>query len=205
MRGGRAGSGDRISSNAIAETRNDTASTRIANGAETNWTRPPARPGPPISAIDELVASLLLASTTLSVPTSDGTYAGYAASNTEARHASANIATYSWAMVRAPATNATGIDRRIAARIRSDAMSNGRRRRRSTHAPATKPTSSTARLTETTSSAISVGPAPRTRSATRGTAVRVTTLPSRDTVWPVHSFMKSAWRHRVGVITVIGG
>ena len=58
---------------ATAETRNDTASIRIANGAEMNWTRAPARPGPPISAIEELVASLLLASTTRSVPTSDGT------------------------------------------------------------------------------------------------------------------------------------
>ena len=51
----------------------DAASTRIANGALNSWTRPPARPGPPISAIDELVASLLLPSTTRSRPISDGT------------------------------------------------------------------------------------------------------------------------------------
>ena len=70
---GRAGSGARISSSEIAETANETASTRIANGALTSWTRPPARPGPPISAIDELVASLLLPSTTRSTPISDGT------------------------------------------------------------------------------------------------------------------------------------
>ena len=65
--------GARMSSSEIAETANETASTRIANGALTSWTRPPARPGPPISASDELVASLLLPSTTRSTPISDGT------------------------------------------------------------------------------------------------------------------------------------
>ena len=78
-------------SSEIAETANDTASTRIANGALTSWTRPPARPGPPISAIDELVASLLLPSTTRSTPMSDGTYAGYAAPNSVPRQPSAKV------------------------------------------------------------------------------------------------------------------
>ena len=75
-RGGRGGSGDRMRTREIAETANETASTRIANGAPTIWTSDPAIPGPPISAIDELVASLLLPSTTRSTPISDGTYAG---------------------------------------------------------------------------------------------------------------------------------
>ena len=44
------------------------------------------------------------------------------------------------------------------ARIASAPMSSGRRRSRSTQAPAKKPTRSTARLAETTSSAISSGP-----------------------------------------------
>ena len=74
--GGRGGSGLRIRSSEIDETTNETASTRIANGAPISWTRPPPRPGPPISASDELVASLLLPSTTRSTPMSDGTYAG---------------------------------------------------------------------------------------------------------------------------------
>ena len=60
-------------SSEIADTANDTASTRIANGALKNWTRAPASPGPPISASDELVASLLFPSTTRSTPISDGT------------------------------------------------------------------------------------------------------------------------------------
>ncbi len=81
-------------------------------------------------------------------------------------------------------------------------MSSGRRRSRSTQAPAKKPTRSTARLAETTSSAISSGPAPSTSSATRGTAVRVTTEPSSDTVWPAQSFMKSACRQSDGVTTI---
>ena len=52
-----------------------------------------------------------------------------------------------------------------------------------------------ARLDATTSSAISLGPAPSTSSATSGTAVRVTTEPSSEIVWPIQSFMKSACRH----------
>ena len=80
-------------------------------------------------------------------------------------------------------------------------MSSGRRRTRSTHAPANKPTRSTARLDETTMSAIWFGPAPRTRSATSGTAVRVTTDPSSEIVWPTQSFRKSGCRHREGVTT----
>ena len=72
-RGGRDGSGARIIASEIAETTNETASTRIANGALTIWTSAPAKPGPPISAIDELVASLLFPSTTRSRPMSEGT------------------------------------------------------------------------------------------------------------------------------------
>ena len=71
--GGRGGSGVRMRSIDTADTANDTASIRIANGALTTWTSAPAIPGPPISASDELVASLLLPSTTRSTPISDGT------------------------------------------------------------------------------------------------------------------------------------
>ena len=56
-----------------ADTAYDTASTRIANGALMSWTSAPAIPGPPISASEELVASLLLPSMTRSTPISDGT------------------------------------------------------------------------------------------------------------------------------------
>ncbi len=87
---GRGGSGVRISTSEIAETTYETASTRIANGALTTWTSAPAMLGPPISAIDELVASLLFPSTTRSRPMSDGTYAGYAASKSAPSAASTN-------------------------------------------------------------------------------------------------------------------
>src|SRR5439155_861596 len=75
-RGGRRGSGARIITRVTADTTNDTASTRIANGALAICTSAPAKPGPPISAIDELVASLLLPSTRRSRPKRVGTYAG---------------------------------------------------------------------------------------------------------------------------------
>ena len=93
VRGGRAGSGVRISSSEIAEPTYEIASTRIANGAPMSCTRPPASPGPPISASDELVASLLLASTTWLTPMSDGTYAGYAASKNAPRQPTRNTTT----------------------------------------------------------------------------------------------------------------
>ena len=70
---GRAGSGVRMRSSDTADTANEMASTRIAKGALTTWTSAPASPGPPISAMDELVASLLLPSTTRSTPISEGT------------------------------------------------------------------------------------------------------------------------------------
>src|SRR5207245_2045901 len=80
-------------------------------------------------------------------------------------------------------------------------MSSGRRRSRSTHAPATSPTSSTPALVTITRTASSHGPAPRTSSATRGTAVLVTTEPSSDTVWPAQSLTKSRCCQRDRVAT----
>src|SRR4051812_18433560 len=101
-------------------------------------------------------------------------------------------------MRRTPAAYATGIDTSSAARNVSDATRSGLRGRRSTHAPAKNPTRSTARLPATTIKAISVGPAPRTRRATSGTAVRVTTDPSSETVCPVQSLRKSPCRQSDG-------
>src|SRR4029077_15161334 len=102
-----------------------------------------------------------------------------------------------------PAMYASGIEKRTTARMASAQMSNGRRRRRSTHAPAKSPTRSTARLAATIRSAICSGPAPSTRSATSGTAVRVTTDPSSETVWPAHSFLKSALRQSDAFSTLV--
>ena len=93
VRSGRRGSGERMSASDAADTTNETASTSIANGAPTIWTSAPAKPGPPISAIDELIASLLFPSTSRSVPMSVGTYAGYAESKSAPSAASRNITT----------------------------------------------------------------------------------------------------------------
>ena len=70
---GRGGSGLRIRTIETAETTYEIASMRIANGAPITCTSAPASPAPPISASDELVASLLLPSTIRSTPMSDGT------------------------------------------------------------------------------------------------------------------------------------
>ncbi len=115
-----------------------------------------------------------------------------------------NATAYSCSIRSAPMAYAIGIQKRSAARIMSVQIRIGRRRSRSTHAPATRPTSSTARLAEMTSTASWSGPAPSTRSATSGSAVRVTTDPSWDTVWPVHSLTKSACFHSDSIGTLAG-
>ena len=180
--GGRAGSGVRMRSSDTADTANEIASTRIAKGALTSWTSAPARPGPPISASEELVASLLLPSTTRSTPISEGTYAGYAAWNSAPRHPSRNVTRYSCSIRSPPAAYAIGIESSSSDLSASVPIRSGLRRSRSTQAPAKNPTSRIARLPATTSRAISVGPAPRTSNATSGIAVRVTTDPSSEIV-----------------------
>src|SRR5438105_339693 len=54
VRGGRDGSLPRIRISETADTVKEIASTRIASGGPIAWTSPPARPGPPISAMEEL-------------------------------------------------------------------------------------------------------------------------------------------------------
>ena len=110
-----------------------------------------------------------------------------------------NTTTYNCSIRRTFATYATGIDTRTTARTRSARIRTGRRGSRSTHAPAISPTRRTERLPATTRNAISVGPAPSTSNANSGIAVRVTTDPSSETVWPAHSFMNSGWRQSEGV------
>jgi len=74
------------------------------------------------------------------------------------------------------------------------AIISGRRRVRSTSAPAKRPTSSTAVEADATRIPTSMAVACRVRTAAMGRAVRVTTEPISETVWPVQSFMKSACR-----------
>src|SRR5439155_5259284 len=67
-----------------------------------------------------------------------------------------------------------------------------------------RPTGSTARLAATMRKAISRGRAPSTSKATKGIAVRVTTEPSSETVWPAHSLAKSGFRHSDSVTCGLG-
>ena len=68
------GSGLRINRTISAENRKETASNRIAIGAVMSCTRTPVSPGPAISAIEMLSASLLLPSRIWSRATSAGRY-----------------------------------------------------------------------------------------------------------------------------------
>ena len=84
--------------------------------------------------------------------------------------------------VRTPRANATGTDPSRTARPRSAQMSTGRRRRRSTHAPATSPNTSAAPSSRPRRTAISRAPEPRTRIAASGRAIRVTSDPKIEIV-----------------------
>src|SRR6185503_474346 len=77
---------------------------------------------------------------------------------------------------------ATGIEARRIARPRSAAIMIGRRRRRSTHAPANSPTMSAATCSTPRSAEMSSAPASRTRIAAHGSAVRVMSEPKIEIV-----------------------
>jgi len=68
------GSGARMADTNTAETTNVTASTAMAKGAVNNCTSQPATPNPPTSAVACVAASLLLASSSRSRPTTAGMY-----------------------------------------------------------------------------------------------------------------------------------
>jgi hypothetical protein len=89
-------------------------------------------------------------------------------------------------MLSQPASAATGIDPRRIARPKSAATSTGRRRRRSTQAPASSPNVSPATISADRKPVTSSGPAPRTRIATYGRASRVMSEPKIETVAAVH-------------------
>lgn len=67
-------SGVRIQATMNAETKNETASARIATGAVSNWTSQPAMPKPLTSATAELAANLLLPSSRASPCSKVGRY-----------------------------------------------------------------------------------------------------------------------------------
>ena len=76
-------------------------------------------------------------------------------------------------------------------------MSTGRRRRRSTHAPATSPKTSVAISSMLRRIATSTAPEPRTRMAASGSAMRVTSDPKIEIVAALHTRTKAWLRQRV--------
>ena len=76
-------------------------------------------------------------------------------------------------------------------------MRTGRRRRRSTHAPATSPKTSVAPSSSPRSTATSTAPEPSTRIATSGSAIRVTSDPKIEIVAAVQTRTK-AWLRQSG-------
>src|SRR3954454_9553516 len=78
-------------------------------------------------------------------------------------------------------------------------MSTGRRRSRSTHAPATNPTTSAATSSSERRIATSTGPALSVRMATNGSAILVTNDPNTEIVAADHTRTNAPLRHSVGV------
>jgi len=115
-----------------------------------------------------------------------------------------NATTYSCSIRSVPESAAAGIDSRRTARIASAAIISGRRRARSTKAPANRPMRRTAVDADATRMPTCNASACRVMTATIGSAVRVTTEPSSETVCPLQSFMKSACRQSDRAVTSIG-
>ncbi len=89
-----------------------------------------------------------------------------------------------------------GMEASTAARAISAAIMMGRRRKRSTHTPASRPNSSTEAAPTAVMKPICSGWACSTMTAVYGTPSRVILDPTSEMVWPVHSFRKSRLRHR---------
>ena len=150
VRGRPGGSGDRISSSEIAETRNETASIRIANGAadELDQAAGKAR----AADLGDRRARRELA-VAVDDPV-DADQRRHVGGIRRVEHRGQAGLERTPRRRAAPCVSDAGDIRHRdreqdqRPRIRSDPMSSGRRRRRSTHAPAKKPTSRTARLTD---------------------------------------------------------
>ena len=97
-----------------------------------------------------------------------------------------------------PPSAATGIVPSSTARPRSAQIITGRRRRRSTQAPATKPTSERRDQLQRRSTATSTGPRGATSIATNGSAIRVTNDPNTEMVAAPQSAQERAVRPQGG-------
>jgi hypothetical protein len=107
-----------------------------------------------------------------------------------------NATTYNCSMTSTPAKAASGMVTSASARPASAAIKIGRRGKRSTHAPATRLVRNAGARPAAASTLIWNGVACSTRIAVKLSAVPPIIEPNTEIVWPVHSRMKSAWRHR---------
>ena len=196
--GGGGGSGRRIPPRNAAETMNEQASTAIAIGAVSSFTRNPAAPNARNSIALEVAARAPFARTSSARATMVGRYALSATSKKVVSTAASDDTSSTWASVSQPPTAATGMEPSRTARPRSAQIITGRRRSRSTHAPATNPTSRAATRSTARSAAISMGPARRVSIATNGSAMRVTNEPKTETVAALHRSMNARLRRSPG-------
>ena len=194
VRSREAGSGVRIPPRQIAETTNEIASIRIAIGAVRIWTsrprsrtpqprRPSCSPGACCSPRPAPRARSPSAGTT-----ARRSRRGRSGGRPRTRRPGA-------AQPSRPMTAASGIETSSTARPTSVQIISGRRRRRSTQTPATRPMTSPAK--DRPSGGGRPGPARRPGSGSRSAAARSDRPGSGiETVWPAQSFRKSGWRQR---------
>ena len=104
-------------------------------------------------------------------------------------------------MRRAPVIAASGMISSNAARPRSAAIITGRRRTRSTHTPAKRPTSRTGADPAADSSPICQGVASRVSAAISGTASAVTSEPMLEIAAPAQNFRNSRCRQSEATMT----
>ena len=142
--GGGGASSCRIVPRRSADTRNDTASRAIAIGAVRSWTRKPLTPKAMNSDAEPLAASAASHPRGARVRRSSAGRRCRPSRRSVVRIAARPETARSCQNVRTPKANASGTEPRSAARPRSAQIRTGRRRSRSTQAPATSPTTSVA-------------------------------------------------------------
>jgi len=172
----------RRTAKAKAEMRNEPASAAIVTGAVSHCTRRPATLGPAICARERLISSFMLPSTSCSRDTTCVRKDWYATSKKAVSTPTQNPATYSCSMCRAPSSAMQGTLPRRSARPRSAATNNGRRRRRSTNAPAGRLNNRKGADWAAVKIPSSSGEARSTRIAVSGRARRVISAPSNEIV-----------------------
>lgn len=165
---------------------------RIANGAVATPTSAPAKLGPAICAVEVLVISLLLASTSCSRGTIVGRYETQARAKKRVSVPAANATTASCANESRCSAEASGTVRRTAARPRSVTIRTRRRRgRRSVHTPTGRAKRSHGSIPAAESTPIWNEPAWSVSTAASGSARSVICEPNTETVSPAQRRRKS--------------